>query len=578
MHTSFQSPQKNCKTLSHVFRMFYLPDWGWHLGLLSVVAGILFCYTILPARLERLSQLAFDGVALATLVAEGGQVGCIICGIIVFSLLKRTLLHYVMRVRVLNRAQPLLLKQVLALPLDYFTTRSPGDLLSVMTSVVRSAVDGVMALVEPAFIVLQSLYLIFLMCFLSLELTLAVLGLLAFYIVVLQFVRRRQARLFEKLIKSGRHLSSMASDSHQGFLEIKHNALESVFEKRFTAASRVHWGNFSGWFKTLLISGDISEYIGVFLPALALFVSAMYLPAERVDNAAFVSLYTLAIMLVGLLTSMNQLGFSSASGFQAWKELVDVIEQKPESEQGIVPSGYTVQWQNVGKKLRGKSVLDGVSLYIAEGEKVMICGRSGEGKSTILKMLPGLLTPDTGTACVGGVSVTEAQPKALREQTAFIPQEPYLFSTTLRENLCYGREIDEKRLDEVVRQTQLDAFVANLPDGLDTHLGPDGVKISGGEKSRIALARALLAQPRILILDEATASLDSKTEERIYEHLLAMDCTVIGVTHRLSTLKIFPRVVALADGKIVLDGLTDEVVASPVFQELFAFQMEKENV
>ena len=134
MHTFFQSPQKNCKALSHVFRMFYLPDWGWHLGLLSVVAGILFCYTILPARLERLSQLAFDGVPLATLVTEGGRVGCIICGIIVFSLLKRTLLHYVMRVRVLNRAQPLLLKQVLALPLDYFATRSPGDLLSVMTS------------------------------------------------------------------------------------------------------------------------------------------------------------------------------------------------------------------------------------------------------------------------------------------------------------------------------------------------------------------------------------------------------------------------------------------------------------
>ena len=105
-----------------------------------------------------------------------------------------------------------------------------------------------------------------------------------------------------------------------------------------------------------------------------------------------------------------------------------VMEQSEVGSEGIVPSGYTVQWQNVGKKLRGKSVLDGVSLYIAEGEKVMICGRSGEGKSTILKMLPGLLTPDTGTACVGGVSVTEAQPKALREQTAFIPQEPYIGS------------------------------------------------------------------------------------------------------------------------------------------------------
>ncbi len=569
-------PHKNTRFMN-VFRIFYLPDWPWILGVLSVVAGILFCYTVLPARLEYLSQLAFNGASLKNLAAEGVWVGFIVFGIIIFSLLKRTLLHYVMRVRVLNRAQPMLLERLIALPLDYFATRTPGDLLSVITSVTRSAADGVMALVEPAFIVLQSLYLVFLMCFLSLELTLAVLGLLAVYLLVLQAVRRIQARLFEELIKTGRHLSSMASDSHQGFLEIKHNALESVFEKRFAAASRSHWGNFSGWFKTLLISGDISEYIGVFLPALALFVTAMYLPAEQVDKAAFVSLYTLAIMLVGLLTSLNQLGFSSASGFQAWKDVMEMVEQEPESEQGIIPDGCNVEWQNVGKKLREKVVLDNVNLHVAEGEKVMICGRSGEGKSTILKMLPGLLKPDTGTASVGNVSVTKAQPKALREQTAFIPQEPYLFATTLRENLCYGRETDEKRIYEILHQTQLDTFVANLPDGLDTHLGPDGVKISGGEKSRIALARALLTQPRILVLDEATASLDSKTEECIYEYLLAVDCTVIGVTHRLSTLKLFPRIVALADGKIVLDGPTDEIVASPIFQELFAFQMEKNH-
>ncbi len=569
-------PHKNTRFMN-VFRIFYLPDWPWILGVLSVVAGILFCYTVLPARLEYLSQLAFNGASLKNLAAEGVWVGFIVFGIIIFSLLKRTLLHYVMRVRVLNRAQPMLLERLIALPLDYFATRTPGDLLSVITSVTRSAADGVMALVEPAFIVLQSLYLVFLMCFLSLELTLAVLGLLAVYLLVLQAVRRIQARLFEELIKTGRHLSSMASDSHQGFLEIKHNALESVFEKRFAAASRSHWGNFSGWFKTLLISGDISEYIGVFLPALALFVTAMYLPAEQVDKAAFVSLYTLAIMLVGLLTSLNQLGFSSASGFQAWKDVMEMVEQEPESEQGIIPDGCNVEWQNVGKKLREKVVLDNVNLHVAEGEKVMICGRSGEGKSTILKMLPGLLKPDTGTASVGNVPVTKAQPKALREQTAFIPQEPYLFATTLRENLCYGRETDEKRIYEVLHQTQLDTFVTNLPDGLDTHLGPDGVKISGGEKSRIALARALLTQPRILVLDEATASLDSKTEECIYEYLLAVDCTVIGVTHRLSTLKLFPRIVALADGKIVLDGPTDEIVASPIFQELFAFQMEKNH-
>ena len=146
----------------------------------------------------------------------------------------------------------------------------------------------------------------------------------------------------------------------------------------------------------------------------------------------------------------------------------------------------------------------------------------------------------------------------------------------MRENLSYNRAVDDSELKRVLQLVQLDEFVATLPDSLDARLGPDGVKVSGGEKARIALARAILRRPNILILDEATASLDSETEERIYRYLLSVKRTVVGVTHRLSTLKLFPRIVALVDGRIALDGPTDEVIASPVFQELFAFQMETE--
>ena len=166
-----------------------------------------------------------------------------------------------------------------------------------------------------------------------------------------------------------------------------------------------------------------------------------------------------------------------------------------------------------------------------------------------------------------------ADPKTLRARTAFVTQDPYLFETTLRENLTYGSVVDDAKLEEAIRLAQLEDFVAALPEGLETRLGPDGAKVSGGEKTRIALVRALLAGPDILVLDEATASLDSETEERIYRRLLAVDYTVIGVTHRLSTLKLFPRIVVLADGRFVLDGSAQELAVSETFQELFAFQM-----
>ena len=119
--------------------------------------------------------------------------------------------------------------------------------------------------------------------------------------------------------------------------------------------------------------------------------------------------------------------------------------------------------------------------------------------------------------------------------------------------------VDDAKLEKAIRLAQLEDFVAALPEGLETRLGPDGAKVSGGEKARIALVRALLAGPDILVLDEATASLDSETEERIYRRLLAVDYTVIGVTHRLSTLKLFPRIVVLADGRFVLDGSAQEL-------------------
>lgn len=576
-HNNDQTESRSGLLVS-VYKTFYLPDWPWHLLIVSLVAGILVLYTGLPGRLEQLANLAFEGAPSSELVSEGIMVALIITGIIFLSAAKRGLLRYVMRTRILNRVQPLLVKRTTTFPLDYFATHSPGDLLSVTSSVAASGADGMMMMVEPLLIVLQALYLVLLMSFISLPLTLSILGLLVAYLIILQILRQRQARLFERTVGSRRALGAMAGDAHRGFSEIKQNALESVFGDRFATASKTYWGNFSAWVKTLLVSGDTSEYIGVFLPALVLFVAALPALAGHVGGATFVSLYTLAVMLTSLLASLNQIGFSSASGFRAWGDVMEIVHGKPERRGGARPQGHHIEWKDVTKGMRDRAVLNGVKLTISEGEKVMICGRSGEGKSTILKMLPGLLDPDSGTARVGGISTSEVDPAALRALTAFVPQDPYLFETTLRENLSYGRAVDGLELERVIRLVQLDEFVATLPDGLDTRLGPDGATVSGGEKARIALARAILGQPDILILDEATASLDSETEERIYRYLLSVKHTVVGVTHRLSTLKLFPRIVALVNGRVILDGPTDEVIASPVFQELFAFQMETEAV
>ena len=568
--------EKKRLPIRRIYTAFYRPDWPWHLLVMGIVGGLLALYTGLVILLRQLADLAFAGALFAELLREGLFVALALVGIAVLGGVKRTLLRYVLRTRVLNRLQPVLMERALTFPLDYFTTHSPGDLLAVISNIASSAVGGVMMMVEPLFTLLQALYLVLVMAFISLPLTAGVLGLLVIYYVAVRLFRRRQGRLYGRTVGSRRVLTAIASDAHRGFNEIKQNALEETFSHQFSAASRTHWRNFSAWFKNLLVADATAEFVNNLLPGVVLFIAALPALARGVDGAMFVTLYTLAVMLGRLLEALNEVGASSASGLRAWADVMGMMDEPSERSGGRHLQGYEIEWKDVSRRMRDTLVLDGVSLIIREGEKVMICGRSGEGKSTVLKMLPGLLDADGGEVRAGGVPANKADSTDLRALVGFVPQDPYLFETTLRENLTYGRTIPEAELERVVQLVQLEEFVRALPNGLDTRLGTDGATVSGGEKARIALARAILRQPNILILDEATASLDSETEERIYQYLLKRPSTVVGVTHRLSTLKLFPRIVALKDSRVVLDGPTEEVVASPIFQELFAYQMEPE--
>jgi ABC-type multidrug transport system fused ATPase/permease subunit len=558
--------------IRRLYTTFYLPDWPWHLLVIAVVAGVLVTYTLLPTVLQRLTDLVVVGSDFGELVAYALWVALAFIGLAVLSMLKRALIRYTLKTRVLNRAQPLMLERLLACPLSYFETHRPGDLRNVISNIAAKAVEGVMDLVEPFFTVIQGLYLMLMMALISPPLSLVSLVLLASYAVFLYFFQRGCSHFMEQMFSSQRILSAEVDDLYRGFPEIKRNGLEQTMLDKLAAKQDVYFGHYAGCFKRNATLYLVGAFVGNLLPGLLLLLTVLPAIAGRVTPSIFVAIYTMAMLLVSLLQSLSTMSRSSLQGIQGWRNVLEILDTQPERSGGLAPAGSQMEWTQVTKVLRD------VTLKIEPGEKVMICGRSGEGKSTVLKMLPGLLEADNGVLRVGGVEARQADPSALRSLVGFVPQEPYLFETSLRDNLAYGREIDEAEIIRVVRLVRLGEFLAGLPNGLDTCLGPDGFAVSGGEKARISLARAILRQPNTLILDEATAFLDSETEERIYKYLLTWDRTVIGVTHRLSALRLFPRVVVLADGKIVLDGPTEKVVSSPIFQELFAYQMEEVKV
>ena len=212
----------------------------------------------------------------------------------------------------------------------------------------------------------------------------------------------------------------------------------------------------------------------------------------------------------------------------------------------------------------GPKVLRNATMRLEAGERIAILGRIGSGKSTILRLLGGLYQPTEGMVEVDGIDLRQVDPAEYRSRVGFVSQEPRLFLGTLRDNVLMGRPMDSQRLVEVARLTGLDRVVAGHPMGWDLPVGEMGGMLSGGQRQLVALARALVGRPQILLMDEPTSSMDAQSEIAFLRQLrdAATDCTFVVVTHRPAVLELVQRVVVVDGGRLVLDGPRDQVLAA----------------
>jgi ABC-type multidrug transport system fused ATPase/permease subunit len=220
----------------------------------------------------------------------------------------------------------------------------------------------------------------------------------------------------------------------------------------------------------------------------------------------------------------------------------------------------------------GRPVLQGIDLELAAGSTVALIGRSGSGKTTLASLVPRFYDVSAGRVLVDGVDVREVTRRSLRREIGVISQDPFLFSASVRDNIAFGvPEVPRELVEAAARAAQAHGFVEKLPEGYDTVIGERGITLSGGQRQRIAIARALVIDPRILILDDATASVDATTEAEIRAGLTeAMrGRTTIVIAHRLSTIALADEVVVLDHGRIVAQGTQAELLeTSPVFREI----------
>lgn len=272
---------------------------------------------------------------------------------------------------------------------------------------------------------------------------------------------------------------------------------------------------------------------------------------------------TMPMFIFGMLVNQLQKGEASARRVFALVDLEPTITDKPDAKEldGAIKS---VEFENVHFTYPGTStkVLAGISFKVEAGQFLGVMGHTGAGKTTILKLLMRYYEPQDGRVLVNGVDVQDLTLDSVRAAMGFVSQEPFLFFGTLKQNVSYNRKAEDEEVMKALELAGAAEFVSDFEDGLETMVGDRGTKLSGGQRARVSLARALLKSPSLLVLDEASSALDAETEKRIQENLLASgsDRTTIAVAHRLSTIRNAEEIISMVDGAIVERGSHESLV------------------
>ena len=458
------------------------------------------------------------------------------------------------------------------LPASYYNDVRTGDLMARATSdmnAVRMVLSSAISYTSDALI----FFVLALVIMLQIDVQLTLLALLPYPIlaILIKELGKRVYKHYERIQEGFSTMNTKVQENLSGVRVVKAYTLEESEVNEFEVLNQDFVERNRAQIRLVTFFFPLFRFLPGLGVAVLLWLGGIRVIEGKITFGDFVSFNAYLMMFIRPMITFGFIVNTFERGAASMERIRRILDVKPEIadretiSQDIQTIHGEIEFRNLNFAYpRGEPVIKNINLKIPRGSTVAIVGTTGSGKTTLVNLIPRIRQAERGMIFIDGVDIQDIPLQLLRSNIGFVEQEPFLFSDLLRNNITYGvGEASEVGIKEVVHTADLLEQIEEFPEGLDTFLGERGVTISGGQKQRTALARAIMIKPKILILDDAFASVDTNTENTILTRLneIMEDRTTLLISHRISTVKAADLIVVLDDGEIVERGTHEELLA-----------------
>jgi ABC-type multidrug transport system fused ATPase/permease subunit len=481
----------------------------------------------------------------------------------------------VMAIRISSDLRQQYFEHIQKLPMKFYQDHQIGALSSRVVSDSAMIAESINAClvnyIQTPFTVITTLAMCF---FASWKLSLIIFIGFPLIVFPIVFLAKRVKRIAKQIQQNQERFASVIIDFLAGIQTVKLFGMEEFSLKKYKDQNEKMAKLEQKGARYDLSSRPIIHTIGMFFLATAL-IYGLYVLQMSVSEILFYC--GLLYIFYEPIKKFAEENSHIQRGIAAAERMCDVLDLKPsiqdsDGAESLTDLKSTIEFDNVWFRYADEWILKGLSFNVEKGKTVAIVGPTGAGKSTIVQLLPRLYDIEEGQIRINGNCITTFTQKSLREQIAFVPQKPFLFLDTVEENISYGKKLSSEQIENAAKKAFANDFILQLPLGYQTELAETGKNLSGGQQQRLAIARALAKNAPILIMDEATSSLDSISEDHIRNaiHELKGQVTQIIIAHRLSTIEDADKIIYLEKGEKIAEGTKEELLLTcPGFKKMW---------